>query len=57
MRKQEHYLGLFYKLEYGVDGQFFTFCCGFENLKSLAIRDLYENVATVWQAIYTRSHS
>ncbi|WP_267530992.1 hypothetical protein [Acinetobacter oleivorans] len=58
MRKQEHYLGLFYKLEYGVDGQFFYFfVVVFENLKSLAIRDLYENVATVWQAIYTRSHS
>lgn len=57
MRKQEHYLGLFYKLEYGVDGQFFYFCVVvFENLKSLAIRDLYENVATVWQAIYTRGH-
>ncbi|HDU8210579.1 hypothetical protein [Acinetobacter baumannii] len=58
MRKQEHYLGLFYKLEYGVDGQFFYFCVVvFENLKSLAIRDLYENVATVWQAIYMQSHS
>lgn len=57
MRKQEHYLGLFYKLEYGVDGQFFYFCVVvFENLKSLAIRDLYKNVATVWQAIYTGDH-
>ncbi|MFV5376327.1 hypothetical protein [Acinetobacter calcoaceticus] len=57
MRKQEHYLGLFYKLEYGGDGQFFYFCVVvFENLKSLAIRDLYENVATVWQVIYTRGH-
>lgn len=57
MRKQEHYLGLFYKLEYGVDGQFFYFCVVvFENLKSLAIRDLYKKVATVWQAIYTGGH-
>lgn len=57
MRKQNHYLGLFYKLEYGVDGQFFYFCVVvFENLKSLAIRDLYKNVATVWQAIYTGGH-
>lgn len=57
MRKQEQYLGLFYKLEYGVDGNFFYFCVVvFENLKSLAIRDLYENVATVWQAIYTGGH-
>ncbi|WP_224973529.1 hypothetical protein [Acinetobacter oleivorans] len=57
MRKQEHYLGLFYKLEYGVDGQFFYFCVVvFENLKSLAIRDLYKNVATVWQAIYTEDY-
>lgn len=57
MRKQERYLGLFYKLEYGVDGQFFYFCVVvFENLKSLAIRDLYKNVATVWQAIYMEGH-
>jgi len=54
MSKQELYLGLFYKLEYGVDGQLFYFCVVvFENSKSLAIRDLYKNVATVWQAIYT----
>ncbi|NUF84667.1 hypothetical protein [Acinetobacter seifertii] len=57
MRMQEHYLGLFYKLEYGVDGQFFYFCVVvFENLKSLAILDLYKNVVTVWKAIYTGGH-
>ncbi|ENW48654.1 hypothetical protein F917_02526 [Acinetobacter baumannii NIPH 67] len=57
MRKKEHYLGLFYKLEYGADGQFFYFCVVvFENLKTLSIRDLDENVTTVWKAIYTDSY-
>ena len=50
----EHYLGMFYKLEYGIDGQFFYFCVViFENLKSLSIDELYKNVATVWNAICT----
>lgn len=58
MGKQEHYLGLFYKLEYGIDGQFFYFCVVvFENFKSIAIDVLYKNIATVWQAICVGNHS
>ncbi|MEN8283180.1 hypothetical protein [Acinetobacter gerneri] len=57
MEKLGHYRGLFYKLEYGIDGQFFYFCVVvFENLKSLAIFELYKNIATVWQAIQTDGH-
>ncbi|MBJ8505740.1 hypothetical protein I6M96_12130 [Acinetobacter seifertii] len=50
----ENYLGMFYKLEYSIDGQFFYFCVVvFENLKSLSIDELHKNLAIVWDEICT----